>query len=439
MASIGPNKIRGNTYYRLSIKMDNKRVFVGIGRKKPTARATGKILTVVGKLEESYSYGLPPDSDTLSDFRSLPADLQDRLTEIGLIERVEKVGLFAFLDGYVERKKHRVKASTLTKEMQTVRKLKFAFGDALLDSIDLTAAEDFKIGLLDDGLSTATVSRHVVACRTIFNDAVRRGMIENNVWKDVPAGSQRGEITILPTSVMDALVDGMADVEWKCLVATYRYLGCRRSEALLLKWADIDWENHRIKITSPKTEGHDGGESRIVPLFPELKPYLDALWDITPDGTEFVFNDGLNNSNRSGEDVKNVGALLRKRAAKIGIEITWKPIQAFRQTRENELIRRPDLQPKAVHAWIGHDAKTAADHYLDVTDEDFDKGAGITREPPSVVHPVAQNSTELSDLCTNWHSEEIEKYLIPAVSASFRSAAKEGLGPLGLEPRTNEL
>lgn len=439
MASIGKNTAKGKTYYRLSIKMNNKRVFVGLGSKKPTTRITGKILSVVGKLEDAYAYGLAPDSETTKEVESLPDDLQERLADIGLIERVHKVCLFSFLDEYIARKKHQVKPQTITKEMQTVRKLKACFGDVPLSSVDLTAAEDFKIGLFDDDLKTATVSRHITACRTIFSHAVKRGLIETNVWQDVPAGSQKGEVTILPKSTLDALVDGMADPEWKCLVATYRWLGCRRSEALLLKWSDIDWENHRIKITSPKNERHDGGESRIVPLFPELKPYLDSLWDITPEGTEYVFNDGLCETNRSGEGCKNVGALLRKRAKKIGIDITWKPIQSFRQTRENELIRRTDLPPNAVHAWIGHDADTAAKHYLDVTDEDFDNAAGITREPPKVVHGLAQNSTESGELAQSWTQNEIEECLIPAVSASFRSAAKEELGPLGLEPRTNEL
>lgn len=40
----------------------------------------------------------------------------------------------------------------------------------------------------------------------------------------------------------------------------------------------IDWEHDRITIQSPKTEHLAGGESRVIPLFPELRPYLEAIF-----------------------------------------------------------------------------------------------------------------------------------------------------------------
>ena len=38
---------------------------------------------------------------------------------------------------------------------------------------------------------------------------------------------------------------------------------------LLLRWADVDWERGRLLIRSPKTEHHEGKDSRLVPIFPE--------------------------------------------------------------------------------------------------------------------------------------------------------------------------
>ena len=37
--------------------------------------------------------------------------------------------------------------------------------------------------------------------------------------------------------------------------------------------AGIDWERNRITVSSPKTARHAGHESRVDPLFPELRPY----------------------------------------------------------------------------------------------------------------------------------------------------------------------
>jgi len=39
-------------------------------------------------------------------------------------------------------------------------------------------------------------------------------------------------------------------------------------------------------VRSPKTEHHEGGESRVVPIFPELRPYLEAVFDQAEPGTE---------------------------------------------------------------------------------------------------------------------------------------------------------
>src|SRR5206468_3889560 len=44
-----------------------------------------------------------------------------------------------------------------------------------------------------------------------------------------------------------------------------------------LRWGDVNWKLSRIAIHSPKTAHHgDGHESRVMPLFPELRPYLEA-------------------------------------------------------------------------------------------------------------------------------------------------------------------
>ena len=48
------------------------------------------------------------------------------------------------------------------------------------------------------------------------------------------------------------------------------YTGCRRSEALAVKWDDIDFEKNLIHIHGTKTELSD----RVVPLFPECRAML---------------------------------------------------------------------------------------------------------------------------------------------------------------------
>jgi hypothetical protein len=46
----------------------------------------------------------------------------------------------------------------------------------------------------------------------------------------------------------------------------------------------------RFRVHAPKTEHHlDGGE-RWVPIFPELRPYLNAAFDHAPDGAVHIIS-----------------------------------------------------------------------------------------------------------------------------------------------------
>src|SRR5690606_20279019 len=65
------------------------------------------------------------------------------------------------------------------------------------------------------------------------------------------------------------------------LFALSRFGGLRcPSEHLALRWIDVDWENKQLTIRSPKTEFYDGQDSRVIPMFPELRPYLDDVWKL---------------------------------------------------------------------------------------------------------------------------------------------------------------
>jgi hypothetical protein len=43
-----------------------------------------------------------------------------------------------------------------------------------------------------------------------------------------------------------------------------------------------------MMIHSPKTEHHPGKSTRVCPIFPELRPYLDELDQLAPTGSVYV-------------------------------------------------------------------------------------------------------------------------------------------------------
>ena len=67
------------------------------------------------------------------------------------------------------------------------------------------------------------------------------------------------------------VLDACPDAQWRLLFALSRFGGLRcPSEHLGLRWGDVDWERNRITVHSPKTEHHEGGESRQIPDLPRV-------------------------------------------------------------------------------------------------------------------------------------------------------------------------
>jgi integrase len=65
------------------------------------------------------------------------------------------------------------------------------------------------------------------------------------------------------------------DAQMHVMIAFARYGGLRfPSEILPLKWEDIDWENRKVLIHSPKTAHIPGQETRLIPLLPQLERAL---------------------------------------------------------------------------------------------------------------------------------------------------------------------
>jgi len=138
------------------------------------------------------------------------------------------------------------------------------------------------------------------------------------------------------------------------------------SEPLVLRWGDVDWENGRITVHSPKTEHHEGKESRQIPLFPEIRPYLEQVWEQAEPGTEWVIT-----RYRSGN--ANLRTQFERIVRKAGLKPWPKPFQNCRSTRETELAETYPIH--VVCSWIGNTVAVAAKHYLQVTDADFEKAS----------------------------------------------------------------
>jgi integrase len=95
----------------------------------------------------------------------------------------------------------------------------------------------------------------------------------------------------------EACLEAAPDLQWRLIIALARFGGLRTpSELVRLRWTDVLWDKERIVVHSPKTEGYEGKETRVVPLFPELKTLLNEAWEAEAENSEFVITRYRNDS-----------------------------------------------------------------------------------------------------------------------------------------------
>lgn len=149
------------------------------------------------------------------------------------------------------------------------------------------------------------------------------------------------------------------------IFALCRYGGLRcPTEILALKWSDLDWKKEQFTVTSVKTEHHDGKGTRTVPLFPELRPFLEVCFRSEDSDPVWVIS-------RIRNPKTNLRTQMIRILKKAGIKAWPKLFQNLRSSRESELIKVHGIEVAC--AWIGNTPAVAMKHYLQITDEDYEK------------------------------------------------------------------
>lgn len=151
------------------------------------------------------------------------------------------------------------------------------------------------------------------------------------------------------------------------LIALARWGGLRTpSEPLALKWTDVDFDRRRFIVRASKTEHHEAGGVRVVPMFPELAEHFQAAFDEAPVGAEHVIT-------RYRDPTVNLRTGLIRLIERAGLKPWPKPWQNLRASRATELA---DEYPSHIcTAWLGHTEAVADEFYRTVTDEHFDRAS----------------------------------------------------------------
>jgi integrase len=361
----------------LFVAPDGKRKTIRLG--KVTQRAADAIKVKVEALLAAAMSGCPWEPETARWVADLQDDLAGKLASAGLIPRRASSALADFLQAYIDGRTD-LKPRTLAKIRTTQQYLVDRFGaEKSLRDISPGDADAFRLFLLEKGHgeNTArnhisienTARKHIAIAKQIFHAAARLRLIPSNPFADLKSGTQANPERFYFVSLDAAyqVLDACPDNEWRLIFALARFGGLRcPSEHLGLRWIDIDWAKDRMTVHSPKTEHHPGGASRMVPIFPELRPYLQAAFEEAADGAEYVIA-------RYRDSNKNFRTRLERIIRRAGLEPWPKLFQNLRSTRQTEL---EEIFPShVVCKWIGNTVKVASKHYLQVTEEHFAKAA----------------------------------------------------------------
>ena len=103
---------------------------------------------------------------------------------------------------------------------------------------------------------------------------------------------------------------------------------------------------------------------RVLPIFPELRPFLEEAYDLADPGEEYVIARYCNPN-------ANLRSQLHRIIKTAGCTPWPKAFNNLRSSRETELVKEHPLH--VVTAWLGNSPKVATEHYLQVTDADFAK------------------------------------------------------------------
>ena len=232
------------------------------------------IKTKVEALAAACITGHAPDDEVSRWLAKRDTVMLSKLAAVGLIPKREAATLGGFLDTYV---KSRIDVKPATQEIwgQVTRNLREHFGEGRpLRSITAGDAEGFKLYLISQKLAPTTVHKRLQFARQFFHAARKHRLIEENPFAEVRSnpGNETDRQRFVTREETAKLLEACPNRDWRLITLLARYGGLRcPSEVLSLRLDDIDWAGDKVTVTSPKTEHHPGKDTRVIPLFPELR------------------------------------------------------------------------------------------------------------------------------------------------------------------------
>lgn len=361
------------------------------------------------------------DADTAKWVASIGDDLIAKLAKAGLVAPRLSAALGSFIEAYIASRTD-VKSRTRINMEQTRQHMINFFGPhRALKSITPAEADRWLIEMKAI-YAEATIARTLKRARQFFTAAKRAHLVHESPFDHIKPGRMDNpqRLFFVSRETTTKMLEFCPNAEWRAIVALCRFGGLRcPSELLALKWSHVHWKQERFLVHSSKLEHCRDKGQRWVPLFPELRPFLETLQNETPNGTLYVIT-----------KTRDCGVNWRTQLCRIILKAGLTPwdrlFQNMRSSRETELAGKFPLH--VVTAWLGNSSLIAAKHYLQVTDADFKSAASGSGG--------AQSGAQRSGIQCNTGFEVVENVENSNGSLQCNKAPRQTIPPAGFEPAT---
>jgi len=131
-------------------------------------------------------------------------------------------------------------------------------------------------------LKNSSYNKEMEVLKSIFDCAIERDIILDNPANILKRRKIQSKSIIIPSQEeFESLLRGIRNLDGRAneaanLVQLLAYSGMRLGEAINILWDEVDFVNDRFTVSGGDV-GTKNHETRIVPLFPKLKEFLEGL------------------------------------------------------------------------------------------------------------------------------------------------------------------
>jgi len=374
------------------------RVQFGSGTDRGTIRLSGcsearvdEILALVETLYRAVHHGEAIGGRTAGEVARLPDLIHEKLARVGLVAprvKARTVTLGELWDRFEKAKSVKRSTEAVYTRVRTSMEAHFR-KDRALGDIGAEHAEGWCKSLADSGLAPATRSKLAHVAKALFRRAILWGLLTRSPFDAIKPGPQTNakRQAYIPLADLDKILEKCSGHEWRAIFGLARLAALRcPSEIVELRWRDVDFDARTMWITSPKTEHHENGARRLVPIVPRLYTVLMDAFHAAEPGAVYVVP-------RLRTPDTNLRTHGRRIIESAGLTPPDKLFVNMRASCATDWAQEHGGHVAA--KWCGHSPLIALKHYAQVRPEDIDRAT--RRTAPAVAQKVAQDKPEQTD------------------------------------------